>query len=154
MSLHGKHRRAGVCAEEDKTKLPVQFRLQSCSPQEVASVRLITAQKGNRKVSANELIFLSLPQVPFFFLFFLFFQRTDPLDLEAWGLARSDLLSPAEQALSTVRSWLEECLHQAVGCVVWDDATGVECNSITSPRQLTFGQHPTTYKRLLYISSH
>lgn len=60
-------------------------------------------------------------------------QRTDPLDLEPWGLARQDLLSQAEQAHSTIRPWLEEHLHQAVGCVVWDDATGEECYSIPVP---------------------
>lgn len=48
-------------------------------------MRIITTHKGNRKVSANELIFLSLPLGAFFF--FSFFQRTDPLDLEPWGLA-------------------------------------------------------------------
>lgn len=44
---------------------------------------LITTHKGNRKLSADELISLSLPLGAFFSL-----QRTDPLDLEPWGLAR------------------------------------------------------------------
>lgn len=60
---------------------------------------------------------------------FLCRELIDPLNLEPWGLARQDLLSPAEQAHATIRSWLEERLHQAVGCVVWDDATRMECSN-------------------------